>query len=111
MIPLVALLCLPAINSRTIAEARAAAGLEPDLSLASYIRSGASTPIRPRVVARTCLVLLTSHQRALERAWSSVRTPALAVETVECGGQVLGVAGQAVGALAGGREDQLLVRG
>lgn len=29
VIPLVALLCLPAINSRTIAEARAAAGLEP----------------------------------------------------------------------------------
>ena len=29
LIPLVALLCLPAINSLTIAEARAAAGLEP----------------------------------------------------------------------------------
>jgi hypothetical protein len=29
VIPVVALLCLPAINTRTIAEARAAAGLEP----------------------------------------------------------------------------------
>lgn len=29
VIPVVALLCLPAINTRTIAEARSAAGLEP----------------------------------------------------------------------------------
>lgn len=29
VIPVVALLCLPAINTRTIAEARAAAGLKP----------------------------------------------------------------------------------
>ena len=39
-----------------------------------YIRSGASTPIRPRVLARTWRVALTSHQRALDRAWSSLRT-------------------------------------
>jgi hypothetical protein len=29
VIPVVALACLPAINTRTLAEARAAAGLEP----------------------------------------------------------------------------------
>ena len=39
-----------------------------------HIRSGASMPIRPRMLARTWRVALTSHQRALERAWSSVRT-------------------------------------
>ena len=44
------------------------------LPSAGYIRSGASTPIRPRVFASTCRVALTSHHRALESAWSSVRT-------------------------------------
>jgi serine/threonine protein kinase len=39
-----------------------------------YIRSGASMPIRSRVLARTWRVALTSHQRALERARSSLRT-------------------------------------
>jgi predicted MFS family arabinose efflux permease len=29
-IPVAALLCLPAVNARTIADARAAAGLDPD---------------------------------------------------------------------------------
>jgi predicted MFS family arabinose efflux permease len=29
VIPLAAILCLPAVNTRTIAEARAAAGLDP----------------------------------------------------------------------------------
>jgi hypothetical protein len=29
VIPVAAILCLPAVNARTIAEARAAAGLEP----------------------------------------------------------------------------------
>jgi MFS family permease len=80
VIPVVALACLPAINTRTVAEARAAAGLEPVLGRHElrrrrrYIRSGASTPIRPRVLARTWRVALTSHQRALDRAWSSLRT-------------------------------------
>jgi hypothetical protein len=71
--PLTTVLCLPAVNTRTIAEARAAAGLEPG-PWPGYIRSGASTLIRPRVLASTWRVALTSHQRALERAWSSPRT-------------------------------------
>jgi hypothetical protein len=79
VIPVAAILCLPAVNARTIAEARAAAGLGPGVQPSgpaprTYIRSGASTPIRARVLASTWRVLLTSHQRALERAWSSVRT-------------------------------------
>jgi hypothetical protein len=39
-----------------------------------YIRSGASMPIRSRVLARTWWVASTSDQRALERARSSLRT-------------------------------------
>jgi MFS family permease len=73
VIPLAAVLCLPAVNARTLAEARAAAGLEP-VPDPGYIRSGASTPIRARVLPSTRRVALTSHQRALERAWSSPRT-------------------------------------
>ena len=70
---LTSVLCLPAVNTRTIADARAAAGLEPG-PWPGYIRSGASTLIRARVLASTWRVALTSHQRALERAWSSPRT-------------------------------------
>ena len=50
-----------------------AASTSPDAE-PGYIRSGASTPIRARVLASTWRVASTSHQRALERAWSSVRT-------------------------------------
>ena len=78
VIPVAALLRVPAVNNRAVAAARAAAGLEPGPSAAprrsTYIRSGASTPISPSVLASTWRVALTSHQRALESAWSSVRT-------------------------------------
>jgi hypothetical protein len=80
VIPVVALACLPAINTAPSPRPAPRPGSSRVLGRHElrrrrrYIRSGASTPIRSRVLARTWRVALTSHQRALDRAWSSLRT-------------------------------------